>query len=100
MSLNHNDQLQLLVDILDDHQSEKDGEIAEYQQVKRIIKSLLANQTVTNEQLEELLPQIYNYCLQGENVQNQEEHIESNKDNIQGWMDAIEQTATASQRLD
>ncbi|WP_096269735.1 YtzH-like family protein [Paucisalibacillus globulus] len=92
MSLTVNNQLELLMDLLDEQQSECCAQISEYQQIKRLVKSMMANNTITDEQLLQLLPEIYNYGRQGESVQNHEEHITSNKDNINNWISAIEQT--------
>lgn len=92
MSLTVNHQLELLLDLLDEQQSECCAQVSEYQQIKRLVKSMLANNTITDEQLLNLLPEIYNYGRQGESVQNHEEHILTNKDNINNWISAIEQS--------
>ncbi|WP_026907524.1 YtzH-like family protein [Paucisalibacillus globulus] len=92
MSLTVNHQLELLMDLLDEQQSECCAQVSEYQQIKRLVKSMMANNTITDEQLLQLLPEIYNYGRQGESVQNQEEHITTNIDNITNWISAIEQT--------
>lgn len=91
MSLTVNHQLELLLDILDEQQTECCAQVSEYQQIKRLVKSMIANNSISNEQLLQLLPEIYNYGRQGESVQNQEEHILTNKDNITNWISAIEQ---------
>jgi hypothetical protein len=93
MSLTVNHQLELLMDLLDEQQSECCAQVSEYQQIKRLVKSMMANNTITDEQLLQLLPEIYNYGRQGESVQNQEEHITTNIDNITNWISAIEQTS-------
>lgn len=89
MTLNVNHQLALLYDLLDEHHYELDGQVGEYQQIKRVVKSMMANSSVTDEQLLQLLPEIYNYGLQGESAQNLNEHITDNQDNIQQWKKAI-----------
>ncbi|MEN2467025.1 YtzH-like family protein [Ornithinibacillus sp. FSL M8-0202] len=91
MSLTVNHQLELLLDILDEQQTECCAQVSEYQQIKRLVKSMIANNSISNEQLLQLLPEIYNYGRQGESVQNQEEHILTNKDNITNWISTIEQ---------
>src|SRR5699024_1339306 len=90
MTLDVNHQLTLLHDLLDEHHVELDGQVAEYQQIKRLIKSMMANNSIQDEQLAQLLPEIYNYGLKGESVQNQNEHISENKTNIEQWKSAIE----------
>ncbi|WP_047981546.1 YtzH-like family protein [Ornithinibacillus contaminans] len=92
MSLTVQNQLALLLDLLDEQQSECCAQVSEYQQIKRLVKSMMANNTITDEQLLQLLPEIYNYGRQGETIQNHEEHILTNKANLDNWISAIEQT--------
>lgn len=89
MSLTVRDQLKLLHDLLDEHLVERNGEVAEYQQIKRLIRSMMTNQTVTDEQLNHLLPEIYNYGRRGENARNSSEHVTANQENIENWKNAI-----------
>lgn len=87
-----NDQLMVLHDILTEQSEEGSGDIAEYEQIKRIIQSLMAKDSITNAQLLALLPEIYNYGLQGEQAQNVEEHITTNKSNIENWASSLNQS--------
>lgn len=89
MTINVNHQLTLLFDLLDEHHAEKDGLVAEYQQIKRVVKSMMANNSITDKQLLQMLPEIYNYGLKGENAQNSNEHIIDNENNIQQWKNTI-----------
>lgn len=89
MSLTVNDQLMLLNDILGEHSEDCCGEVAEYQQIKRIVKNLMAKKQLSDEQLLQLLPEIYNYGRQGEIAQNVPEHITTNQGNLENWMNAI-----------
>ncbi|WP_085991523.1 YtzH-like family protein [Oceanobacillus senegalensis] len=90
MTLNTNNLLTLLHDILDEQSVGCCGEVSEYQQIRRLVKNMMSNNEITNEQLLQLLPEIYNYGRQGENAQNIEEHITVNKNNLKTWMSAIE----------
>ncbi|MFD1851155.1 YtzH-like family protein [Oceanobacillus bengalensis] len=90
MTLNANNLLTLLHDILDEQSAGCCGEVSEYQQIKRLVKTMMAHDQITDEQLMQLLPDIYNYGRQGENTQSIEEHITSNQENIENWMSAIE----------
>lgn len=90
MTLNTNHQLTLLHDLLDEHHVEQSGQVSEYQQIKRLIKSLMTDQTLNDEQLLQLLPEIYNYSLKGENAQNQTEHITEYQNNIEQWKQVIQ----------
>lgn len=91
MTLSVNDQLTLLHDLLDEQMIEHAGSVAEYQQIKRLIQEMIAKNKITNEQLLQLLPEIYNYGRQGEIAQNLSEHITTNVDNIELWKHAIQQ---------
>ncbi|RKQ29681.1 YtzH-like family protein [Oceanobacillus halophilus] len=90
MTLKTNNLLTLLHDILDEQCVGCCGQVSEYQQIKRLVKNMTANNQITDEQLLQLLPEIYNYGRQGENAQNVEEHITANKNNLETWMSAID----------
>ncbi|MBD1223876.1 YtzH-like family protein [Virgibacillus halodenitrificans] len=92
MTLTVQNQITLLYDLLDEHSGEHFGNISEYQQIRRLVKSLLANQEISNDQLVQLLPEIYNYGLQGESASNAAEHISANKESIENWVNVLEQT--------
>ncbi|ASN04943.1 YtzH-like family protein [Virgibacillus necropolis] len=87
-----NDQLTVLHDILTEQSEECCGDINEYKQIKRIIQTLMANESITDEELLSLLPEIYNYGIQGEQAQNLEEHVTTNKGNIETWTSHIIQS--------
>ncbi|MEN1968171.1 YtzH-like family protein [Lentibacillus sp. N15] len=89
MTLTVHDQLMVLHDILGEHTMERSGEVAEYQQIKRLVQSMMAKKRITDKQLLNMLPEIYNYGRQGENAQNSPEHVATNKKNIENWMNAI-----------
>ncbi|RDW15911.1 YtzH-like family protein [Oceanobacillus chungangensis] len=91
MTLNVNNLLTLLQDILDEQAGDGIGEVSEYQQIKRLVKNMMANNRITDDQLLQLLPEIYNYGREGENAQNVPEHIITNTENIQSWISAIKQ---------
>src|SRR5699024_11626231 len=77
MTLSVNHQLMLLHDILDEHHLDHSASVAEHQQIKRIVQTILANNSISDEQLLELLPEIYNYGQKGESSRNQPDHITS-----------------------
>lgn len=91
MTLSVNDQLRLLHDLLDEQMIDNTGSIAEYQQIKRLIKEMIAKDKISDEQLLKLLPEIYNYGRLGEIAQSSSEHIMTNTDNIENWKNVIEQ---------
>ncbi|SDQ41726.1 YtzH-like protein [Virgibacillus subterraneus] len=92
MTLTVHNQLRLLHDILSEQTEDCCGEISEYQQIKRLVQAMMANNSISDEQLLQLLPEIYNYGRQGEIAQNDEEHITTNQENIKTWVSAIQQT--------
>ncbi|WP_163971694.1 YtzH-like family protein [Oceanobacillus halotolerans] len=92
MGLNVDDQLMLLHDILSEQSEDCCANVSEHQQIKRLVKAMMANNSISDEQLLQLLPEIYNYGREGEVVQNMEEHITTNQPNLETWMHAIEQT--------
>lgn len=100
MKLTVNNQLTLLYDILDEQAAENNGNITEYQQIKRLVQSMMANNAIPNdESLFQFLPEIYSYGFQGEVVQNLTEHIETNRQNIEEWLRAIEQSKFEGNQL-
>ncbi|MFD2630476.1 YtzH-like family protein [Oceanobacillus kapialis] len=91
MSLTTNDQLALLLDLLDEQSGECCGNVSEYQQIKRLVHSMLKNDQLNGTQLAEVLPDIYDYSNQGERVTNVPEHITAHQDNLAQWIGEIEQ---------
>lgn len=93
MSLSLNNQLTLLHDLLDEQMIYQTGNINEYKQIKRIVKSIVASNQITNEQLLALLPEIYYYGIQGEHAQNMNELIVDYGDSIDHWKTIITETS-------
>lgn len=91
MTLTVADQLNLLHDLLDEQILESSGSVSEYQQIKRLVKTLIATNNISDEQMLQLLPEIYHYGLKGEVAQSLSEHITTNKENIETWKNAIQQ---------
>lgn len=95
MGLTVNDQLILLLDLLDEQSGEHLATPSEYQQIARLVTSMLDNQTLRHggldDQLLKILPQIYEYSKQGETAANVPDHITNNKLHIQTWISAIDQ---------
>jgi hypothetical protein len=91
MGLTVNDQLTLLLDLLDEQSGESTATHSEYQQIARLVTSMLDNQTIQDNEVLSMLPQIYEYGKQGESASNVTDHITSNKQNIESWISAIDQ---------
>lgn len=94
MTLTIQHQLGLLRDILDEHSGECCGSVSECQQIIRIVESMLHNDSVYDEQLLHLLPEIHAYGRQGEASENMEGHIAFHKENLDIWINAIRQTTS------
>ncbi|WP_226036378.1 YtzH-like family protein [Aquibacillus saliphilus] len=94
MALNVYDQMALLQDLLSEQSEDCCGSVSECQQIKRIVQSMMVKETISNQELVQLLPEIYNYGRQGELVQNLDEHITTNQENLKNWVNVIEFTST------
>ncbi|MDL4839393.1 YtzH-like family protein [Aquibacillus rhizosphaerae] len=94
MSLNVNDQLHVLYDLLSEQAEDCCGSVSECQQIKRLVQSLISSKSISDQQLLQLLPEIYNYGRQGEIAQNLDEHITTNQDNIKSWVSVIDYTSS------
>ncbi|CDQ39272.1 MULTISPECIES: YtzH-like family protein [Virgibacillus] len=93
MTLNTNNQLTLLIDLLDEQKGECCGHVSEYQQISRLVQSLMNNNNVTDQELLRILPEIYSYGKDGEIVENIEDHITANDQNLASWLHALHQTS-------
>jgi len=85
MHLNHEHQLMLLNDILSEQHSECCGTESEYEQMERLIHSLLTNEAV-NENLKTTLQSMSKYCEKGKNCFDVEQHIETHKQDMENWI--------------
>lgn len=87
-----NNQLTLLYDLLDEQRTYPTISINEYRQIKRIVQTITANKLIVDQDLTFILPEIYNYGIKGEHVQSLQEHIDTNKQNIEKWLNTIKKT--------
>lgn len=90
MSVNVNKQLSVLLDLLSEHSEECCGSVSECKQINRLVQSMIAKNSINDQQLAQLLPDIYNYSRQGEMVQDLDDHITSNQTNLKSWVNVIE----------
>ncbi|HLU22821.1 MAG TPA: YtzH-like family protein [Bacillaceae bacterium] len=88
MSLNHQDQVNLLQDILVNHLEDCCGSVSECEQLGRLVKSLLTNSAVPSE-MQPVLVDIYNYCQSGKNSPDLENHINTHQDELSQWVGQI-----------
>lgn len=90
MPLDHQDQVNLLKDILNNHQSDCCGSISECEQLERLVKSLMVNSNI-NTDVKTVLQEIYDYSQHGVQTQNLDQHIESNQQRLSEWVSDIDQ---------
>lgn len=89
MPLSNVDQMNLLKDILNNHQADCCGSVSECEQIQRLVKSLMV-QSNTNNELNNLLQDIYHYSQQGVQSKNLDEHIETNQNQLSEWVSNID----------
>ncbi|MGE6628829.1 YtzH-like family protein [Bacillus sp. NPDC077027] len=88
MGLNREHQLQLIKDILTDHQLDCCGTVAEYEQVGRIIKVMLSKEDLDAE-IRQLLTDIYAYSEKGQSVSSIDTHIQEHQTHLSEWVENI-----------
>jgi len=89
MPINHEHQLNLLKDILANHQSDCCGSVSECEQLERLITSLQANDEV-NSNILPTLEEVHQYSQTGIQSANLDEHIGSHQDQLSQWVENIE----------
>lgn len=90
MPLSHQDQVTLLKDILSNHQTDCCGSVSECEQLERIVKSLMFN-TQINQNVKDILQEVYEYGQHGAETADLDQHILSNQENLSLWVNNIDQ---------
>ncbi|MDZ5472568.1 YtzH-like family protein [Bacillus sp. 31A1R] len=90
MPINSQDQVNLLKDILNNHQTDCCGSVAECEQLERLVKSLMINADVNNN-VKDVLQEIYSYSQHGVNSTDLDQHIESHQQQLSEWVTNIDQ---------
>lgn len=90
MPLNQQDQVNLLKDILSNHQTDCCGSVSECEQVERLVKSLMVNAEM-DENVKNVLQEIYDYSQHGAQSADLDQHILSNQQRLSGWVNDMEQ---------
>ncbi|MCM2589653.1 YtzH-like family protein [Rossellomorea marisflavi] len=85
MPLNAQNQMQLLSDILSNHQTDCCGSVSECEQLERLVKSLMVNSDI-HENVKPVLEEIYRYSQSGISSSDLSDHITTNKDNLSQWV--------------
>jgi YtzH-like protein len=90
MPLSHQDQVTLLKDILNNHQTDCCGSVAECEQLERLVKSLMVNEQV-DQNVKNILLEVYEYSQHGAGTADLDQHILSNQENLSDWVSNIDQ---------
>ncbi|APH04039.1 YtzH-like family protein [Bacillus weihaiensis] len=88
MPIQYQDQLNLLKDILTEHQADCCGTVAECEQLERVIKSLMMNDQA-NQNIKDVLQNVYSYSQAGVNTKELNEHIQAHQHQLTNWIDEI-----------
>lgn len=83
--------LQLLCDILDEHQSNSSGTPNEYAQLERLAASILTQKDLSDQDIQDVLTGIQQYGKKGTAVSDCAKHIEDHQDQISHWVSTVQQ---------
>lgn len=87
MPLERQHQLEILKDILSNHQTDCCGSVSELEQLERLVKQLMLQSNTNHPVLE----QIYSYSQNGINSSNLDQHIESHQGQLSQWVSDVDQ---------
>jgi hypothetical protein len=90
MPLNLQDQVTIVKDILSNHQTDCCGSVSECEQLERLVKSLMVN-TQIDQNVKNILQEVYTYSQHGAQTADLEQHILSNQENLSQWVSNIDQ---------
>jgi len=85
MPINHEHQMTILKDILENHQMDCCGTVSECEQIERLAKSLMGNESI-KEHTRNILSDIYSYGQNGKYCTNLNEHITSHQQMLSQWI--------------
>jgi hypothetical protein len=89
MPITSYDQINLLYDILSNHQTDCSGSMSECQQIQRLVQSLV-NDTSIPTDVKTTLKDIYDYSHLPQSTQQLEHHIQSHDNHLTNWISSIE----------
>ena len=88
MPINHEHQMIILKDILANHQMDCCGTVSECEQIERLAKSLMGNESI-EEHMKKTLSDIYSYGQSGKYSKNLDEHILSHQQMLSQWINRL-----------
>jgi hypothetical protein len=89
MPINQQHQLEILKDILINHQSDCCGTVSECEQLERLIQSLLANDTI-NSDVKAMLNDVYYFSQSGKYSPDLDNHISNNQEQLTQWISGMD----------
>ncbi|PFY90337.1 YtzH-like family protein [Bacillus pseudomycoides] len=89
MPINQQHQLEILKDILVNHQNDCCGTVSECEQLERLIQSLLANDSV-NSDVKTMLNDVYYYSQSGKYSPDLDNHISNNQEQLTQWISGMD----------
>lgn len=89
MPLSHEHQVSILKDILINHQSDCCGTVSECEQMERLIKSLMGNDSVDT-QMKTMLNDVYYYSQSGKYSPDLDQHISDHQEQISNWISGMD----------
>ncbi|HLO12016.1 MAG TPA: YtzH-like family protein [Pseudoneobacillus sp.] len=90
MPISSQDQVNLLKDILNNHQTDCCGSVSECEQLERLVKSLMVNNDI-HDNIKNVLQEIYVYSQTGATSGNLDDHITTNQAQLADWVNNIDQ---------
>ncbi|KAB2338879.1 hypothetical protein F7731_04840 [Cytobacillus depressus] len=90
MPISQQDKLTLLIDILNNHQMDCCGSVSECEQLKRLVKSLMAHREL-NHHAQPVLEEIYYYSQHGAQTSQLDNHIEAHQAELSQWITEMNQ---------
>ena len=90
MPISQQDKLNLLKDILNNHQMDCCGSVSECEQLKRLVKSIMM-QPGLDPYAHSVLEEIYYYSQHGSQSAQLDNHIEAHQSELSQWVNEINQ---------
>lgn len=90
MPLDQQHLVTILKDILVNQQIDCCGSVSECEQVGRLVKSLMVDESI-NDHTKDILQEIYSYCQKGINSTDLDQHIESHQQELSQWVTNMDQ---------
>ncbi|WP_080875054.1 YtzH-like family protein [Oceanobacillus timonensis] len=91
VQLSLQNKLQLLCDILDEHQSGSCVSLNEHAQLERLAASLLAHENLSGQDIQNVLTNIQQYGKDGTAASDLSMHIDNHQEQFSHWINTVQQ---------